>query len=259
MGTDSFTYKVSDGTAESSSATVTISVTGPQVAAGGELPGDDLAPLTMEELRPIQDEAITRWVRAGLDADQAERLRSVPVSILDLLGAYLGLSNPDVVMVNDNAAGHGWFIDATPADDLEYVPGADGPAQRHMDLLTVVEHELGHVLGLLDQYERPDDLMYTTLAEGVRRQPTAENVAAAGAALQQASLAQSLPGEGTTAWPELCPLAVLPSGGQSLEVPAGPSPVVSPDSGTLDLFFALVADPQRQPEPWEIWTYAPLF
>ena len=46
-----------------------------------------------------------------------------------------------------------------------------------MDLLTVVEHELGHVLGLsdIDPSSQPNDLMATTLPPGVRRQPTTQD------------------------------------------------------------------------------------
>ena len=38
-----------------------------------------------------------------------------------------------------------------------------------MDLLTVVEHELGHVAGLGDLDSSPYDLMSDTLTKGVRR------------------------------------------------------------------------------------------
>ena len=38
-----------------------------------------------------------------------------------------------------------------------------------MDLLTVVEHELGHVLGLNDLDASLNDLMSSTLSDGVRR------------------------------------------------------------------------------------------
>jgi hypothetical protein len=40
-----------------------------------------------------------------------------------------------------------------------------------MDLLTVVEHELGHELGLsdVDPVSHPQDLMASTLPAGVRR------------------------------------------------------------------------------------------
>jgi hypothetical protein len=40
-----------------------------------------------------------------------------------------------------------------------------------MDLLTVLAHELGHLLGLedLDAHEHEDDLMAALLAPGIRR------------------------------------------------------------------------------------------
>ena len=48
---------------------------------------------------------------------------------------------------------------------------ADSPAAGKMDLLSVVEHELGHVLGLpdLDPVSNAGDVMAGTLATGVRR------------------------------------------------------------------------------------------
>ena len=47
-----------------------------------------------------------------------------------------------------------------------------------MDLLSVLAHELGHVLGLddLDMVHHEADLMAESLAPGVRRLPTAEEV-----------------------------------------------------------------------------------
>jgi hypothetical protein len=67
-----------------------------------------------------------------------------------------------------DAAGNGWFIDATPADDSECT---DGSAPAGMDLLTVVMHECGHVLGFTDLSSGADtaNLMYETLSAGVRR------------------------------------------------------------------------------------------
>ena len=61
-----------------------------------------------------------------------------------------------MVRLDDDGAGRGWFVDATPGDDAEFGlrSAADGarrrpvsPAAGGYDLLTVVMHELGHVLG----------------------------------------------------------------------------------------------------------------
>jgi hypothetical protein len=87
------------------------------------------------------------------------------------------------------AAGYGWFLDPMPGDDsafgnivapfeLQASPGS--PAFGRMDLLTVVEHELGHVLGLsdLDPQAVPHALMTQTLDTGVRRLPAPASVVA---------------------------------------------------------------------------------
>src|SRR5262249_13552097 len=86
------------------------------------------------------------------------------------------------VTMDAAAAGYGWFCGSTAGDTAfgsvvapkELQAGPGSPAFGRMDLLTVVEHELGHVLGLedLDPQAVPHDLLTTTLAPGVRRLPT---------------------------------------------------------------------------------------
>ena len=80
------------------------------------------------------------------------------------------------------ADNYGWFIDATPQDDTEFVSSGtailnasgSSPAAGKIDLLTVLDHELGHVLGLDDT--AADDLMAATLGVSNRRLPTAAEV-----------------------------------------------------------------------------------
>jgi hypothetical protein len=55
------------------------------------------------------------------------------------------------------------------------VAGPASPAADDVDLLTVLEHELGHVLGLPDN-NQAGDLMDITLGLGVRRSPTAADL-----------------------------------------------------------------------------------
>jgi hypothetical protein len=110
-----------------------------------------------------------------LDRRPIDRLlESVTFQITDLPGMLLGQTLGTTVLIDRDAAGFGWFVDHTPWADEEYsrfgpthglvaVPG--GPADQRMDLLTVVMHELGHVLG----YDHSDTgLMQPTLALGVR-------------------------------------------------------------------------------------------
>jgi hypothetical protein len=71
-----------------------------------------------------------------------------------------------VVWLDDNAAGWGWFVDATPRNDSEFAtPGDQGEAGR-MDLLTVLEHEVGHLLG---RDHAAGGVMQETLDAGMRR------------------------------------------------------------------------------------------
>ncbi|MBY0459119.1 MAG: hypothetical protein K2V38_17425, partial [Gemmataceae bacterium] len=94
-------------------------------------------------------------------------------------------SGPDgkpFIEIDDDAAGFGWFLDPTPRDDSEFAatehPGEFvramfSPAAGRMDLLTVLSHELGHVLGRDDLHadEHAGDLMFESLPTGVRRVP----------------------------------------------------------------------------------------
>ena len=136
------------------------------------------AALTSEELSPVVNAAIELWAAAGISPAELDELRQVTVRITDLPGAYLGLSAPDTVYIDPNADGYGWFIDADPQDGRAFTstgPGGEmvatqaSPAWGHIDLLTVVAHELGHQLGLGD--DASDDLMGEFLSLGVRRLP----------------------------------------------------------------------------------------
>jgi hypothetical protein len=154
--------------------------TGPsfQLAAGGEGPGSSEL-LTSALLAPILAEAIQRWADAGATADQLTALAGVHVSIADLDGAALAQTiGSSTIIIDSNAAGWGWFVDPTPAQNSEFDlvhsstehAASSGEASGHMDLVTVIEHELGHVLGL-QSADLAGDLMSETLGVGVRRVP----------------------------------------------------------------------------------------
>jgi hypothetical protein len=59
----------------------------------------------------------------------------------------LGQQQGHTITLDINAAGWGWFVDPTPRDDSEITTAGNQGEQHHMDLLTVLEHELGHILG----------------------------------------------------------------------------------------------------------------
>jgi hypothetical protein len=146
-----------------------------QFAAGGRGPGD-VAALTDAQLEPVLRQAVADWAARGADA---ARLGSVPVRVGHLDGALVGWTAADGITLDAEAAGWGWYADPTPGDAGAFtLPTAGGlaapagsPAAGKMDLLTVVEHELGHELGLsdVDPAAHPGDLMAATLPAGTRR------------------------------------------------------------------------------------------
>jgi hypothetical protein len=74
--------------------------------------------------------------------------------------------------VDVDAAGRGWFADATPWDDSEFrLPGDQGE-QGRLDLLTVLLHEYGHLLG---HDHQEVGVMEERLAPGERLLPDPEH------------------------------------------------------------------------------------
>jgi hypothetical protein len=92
------------------------------------------------------------WIDAGVPA---ARFSDVTVVVADLPGTLLGLTAGSVITVDTDAAGWGWFTDAF----------AGSVAAGRIDLVTVLEHELGHALGLDDG---DIGVMDASLAPGVR-------------------------------------------------------------------------------------------
>ncbi|GCC45799.1 hypothetical protein chiPu_0029601, partial [Chiloscyllium punctatum] len=147
--------------------------------------------------------AIAQWASAGANATQLALLHAATFSIADLSGQIVGQEGAGHITIDTDAAGRGWFIDPTPADNFEFThavnaAGTDlltdpsSAAAGHLDLLTTVVHELGHVLGLPDSISPSDasSLMYIGLSDGERRLPTATDVAQSNLALQKAMPAQ---------------------------------------------------------------------
>ncbi|HET8605719.1 MAG TPA: hypothetical protein VFL66_01680, partial [Gaiellaceae bacterium] len=108
-------------------------------------------PLTQAELDAAVAQAMAEW-RADLPDANFE---GVTVSIGDLPDLDLGLTDGKTIKIDPTAAGWGW--------------SGDG---EHMDLATVVMHELGHTLGL----EHGDGLMDPTLQAGETETPESTTV-----------------------------------------------------------------------------------
>ncbi len=137
--------------------------------------GNGLVPaLTAAELGGIAADAIDRLAAAVASAAQLALLNSVSFQIVDFAGAQLGAGGAGVVQIDINGAGWGYFVDDSPYDDSEFALLASGglradedsDAYGRIDLLSVVLHELGHILG--HDHGDEDDLMGETLETGVR-------------------------------------------------------------------------------------------
>jgi hypothetical protein len=160
--------------------------------------------VTQSEVQALVPEAIGAWQAAGLDAADLRKLESVPVQVSNLGTTILGLEAGGVITINQTAAGYNWYVNAGsgsnqafglvgPDDESLAEPGS--PAANEVDLLTVLEHELGHVLGLPDNAEA-GDLMDITLGLGVRRLPSSADlttVAGSSTATVRAMTATAVP------------------------------------------------------------------
>jgi hypothetical protein len=133
------------------------------------------ARLTESQLTPVVEQAVAH-VKSAQDGVDLSQLNEISVEVVDLPGKVLGqVANNAIIQIDIDAAGPGWFVDPTPRDDVEFshsndvheliaLPGS--PSAGRVDLLTVVLHELGHVLG----YDHEDEgVMQESLPSGTRR------------------------------------------------------------------------------------------
>jgi hypothetical protein len=157
--------------------------------------------------------------------------------VANLGGNTIGEETPGHIVIDTDAAGHGWYIDPTPSDNSEFTnaqnaAGTDlltdpsNAAAGHMDLLTAVAHELGHVLGLPDTTAAADvnDLMYISLVDGERKLPGTVDVAQANAdTATYPSLAQASEGAlpAVAQAPAGTPIVVGTAGNDTIDAGSG--------------------------------------
>jgi hypothetical protein len=123
--------------------------------------------ITLALVEPLIDTVADRWIAAGADAKMLdERLDNIQYRVVDLPPTRLAAALParDLVLVDLDAAGIGWYTDISPPP----------LGETRVDLVTALTHEIGHLLGLPDLSPRvySDDIMTALITPGMRRTPT---------------------------------------------------------------------------------------
>ncbi|MBD2200773.1 MULTISPECIES: Calx-beta domain-containing protein [Calothrix] len=143
--------------------------------------------LTQDTLELLKNQAVSGWNNLGLTPNQLNQLSNIQFQVTDFADSTLALTEGLTIKIDQDAAGHGWYIDSSPSENSEFNSSISNdefqadessPAFGRVDLLTVLTHELGHVLGLpdIDASITPHQLMSATLSTGVRRIPHSPSV-----------------------------------------------------------------------------------
>ncbi len=153
-----------------STSTVTITGTSAQVAAdtvAGAMP----TMLSSGQLDPVVAAAERVWEGAGIAPSVFAGVRFVITS--DLPFGEVGYTDGNTIYLDGSAAGLGWSTSIDSGFDVNGTALPGSGAAGHLDLLTVVLHELGHVVGLPDGCVcgAYTELMQATLPAGLRRLP----------------------------------------------------------------------------------------
>lgn len=125
------------------------------------------------QLQSMYQVAKQYWLNAGATA---EEMANISLTFGQLSDNALATTEGKLITVSPNAGGWGWFIDNTPNFNEEFTLGKTsyqanegGDAEHKIDLLTVLIHEIGNVLGV--SHRNDGDIMTLRLADGERRLP----------------------------------------------------------------------------------------
>ena len=132
-----------------------------------------------DDLAAILPAAKQYWLAQGADEQVLDGIRFTVSN--DVPGHLAAYTQGNDVTLSADGAGYGWFVDTTPDRHEEFAARADGysftaagmKAARRLDLLTVLIHEIGHVLNV--GHSQSNDVMSNMLPPGERRLPNAQD------------------------------------------------------------------------------------
>jgi hypothetical protein len=133
--------------------------------------------LTEGDMIPLLAEGTKLWTAAlAVAPELAGALGNFRFAVAQLPGTTVARTFGTTIYFDLDAAGSGWFVDATPQDSREFTRQADGRlvatrgglADARMDSLTVAMHELGHVLGF-GHDSAENELMAPAIRAGHRK------------------------------------------------------------------------------------------
>ena len=122
--------------------------------SGTASPSQEETALTLKSASDAISAALEWWTGEGATTAV---LRGATFVVTDLADGLLALADGDTVYLDADAAGFGWFLDATGR-----------VTAGRIDLASVVIHELGHVLGLDHDDTSANSVMRDTLGAGAR-------------------------------------------------------------------------------------------
>lgn len=132
------------------------------------------ATITVSDIDSVLAAAIDTWTSLVVDPIL---FANITIVFTDLADLKLTEVDGTTIYIDINAAGWGWFIDPIPTDSDEYLTvGRDRialdntDADNKIDLLTVLIHELGHILSL--EHDHSSTVVQDTLDISVRRLPS---------------------------------------------------------------------------------------
>ena len=138
---------------------VAVPLPAPIVAAERQ-PGGLVDPVEQFEIDLSVQIALAAWEDAGATPEELALLESTPIIVRDFgRNGALGLATPlGQVVIDDDGSGFGWS------------PILDRPRSDRYDLVTVIAHEFGHILGRPDLVPTADtnELMAPYLQRGAR-------------------------------------------------------------------------------------------